>query len=200
MNVRLLLFTLCLYLAGIVVAQADETAPPLVTVPSKVATTPNVAVPPMVSKQQHRNATRHIVTPNSLATPKLVYEGTWVTTNRPLDGRMTCELQAVGKEKWRAHFEGIWQGVAFDYTVHFTGPDSALRCDTKVDGAAYVAHGVLTAEHFKARFGGDRYEGSLTMKRVKGDIKPAPRPESSAVRSAPRPQVRTSRPPTNVAR
>lgn len=123
-----------------------------------------------------------------------------MTTNRPLDGRMTCELQPVGKEKWRAHFEGIWQGVAFDYTVHFIGPDSALRCDTKVDGAAYTAHGVLTAEHFKARFGGDRYEGSLTMKRVKGDIKPAPRRETSAGRPAPRSHVRTSRPPTNAAR
>ena len=141
------------------------------------------------------------VTPaQRIATPKRVYEGTWVTTNRPLDGRMTCELQPAGKEKWRAHFEGIWQGVAFDYSVHFTGPDSALRCDTKVDGAAYTAHGVLTDEHFKARFGGDRYEGSLTMKRVKGDIKPAPRPDASAGRPVPRPQVRTSRPATNVAR
>jgi len=87
-----------------------------------------------------------------------------------------------------------------NHSCQIAGPDGALRRNTKVDGAAYTARGVLTSEHFKARFGGDNYEGSLTMKRVNGDIKPAPRPETSAGRPSPRPHVRTSRPPTSVAR
>lgn len=66
-----------------------------------------------------------------------VYKGSWKTTNRRLDGTMTCVIKPLSEDKWTAHFKGIWQGVPFDYTVQFWGPDDALRCAARVDGAAY---------------------------------------------------------------
>src|SRR5688500_17403677 len=55
-----------------------------------------------------------------------VYVGTWKTTNRKLDGAMTCAVKDLGDEKWQGRFFGIWQGVPFVYTVAFAGRPSDL--------------------------------------------------------------------------
>src|SRR4051812_23751420 len=42
-----------------------------------------------------------------------MYEGTWLTTNRQLDGRMTCVVTELAGNKWQGHFYGVWQGQSF---------------------------------------------------------------------------------------
>jgi hypothetical protein len=103
-----------------------------------------------------------------LAAPadELVYQGAWNTTNRKLDGQMTCLLTPLAKEEWRGRFYGIWQGVEFDYTVNFHGPANDLRGVATIDGAAYDWRGRMNERQFKANFGGDRYTGSFDLKRA----------------------------------
>ena len=96
---------------------------------------------------------------------ELIYEGTWKTTNRKLDGTMTCIITPVGKEAWKGRFYGIWQGVDFDYTVDFTGPRTALKGIATIDGAGYRWAARLEEHRFRANFNGDRYEGSFDLKR-----------------------------------
>lgn len=96
---------------------------------------------------------------------ELIYEGTWNTTNRKLDGTMTCIITPVGKEEWKGRFYGTWQGVDFDYTVDFTGPPSALKGIATIDGAGYRWSARLEKKRFRANFNGDRYEGSFDLKR-----------------------------------
>jgi hypothetical protein len=98
----------------------------------------------------------------------MVYEGTWVTTNRPLDGPITCVVTDLGDNKWRGHFYGVWQGVEFSYKVDFSGPADKLRGKAMVDGANYEWTGVMNTEpggSFKGKFQGDRYLGSFSMKK-----------------------------------
>src|SRR5437763_11018031 len=66
-----------------------------------------------------------------------VYEGTWVTTNRPLDGTLTCVVTDLGGNRWRGHFSGTWEGQAFSYEVDFSGPPERLRGRAVIDGADY---------------------------------------------------------------
>ncbi|HEY2413262.1 MAG TPA: hypothetical protein VGI40_13515, partial [Pirellulaceae bacterium] len=63
------------------------------------------------------------------------YEGPWHTTNRKLDGTMTCAVKDLGDEKWSGRFYGQWQGVPFDYTVAFSGPPEKLQGKATIDGA-----------------------------------------------------------------
>src|SRR5437763_16801406 len=101
---------------------------------------------------------------------ELVYEGTWVTTNRPLDGTMTCVVTELGDNQWRGHFHGVWQGQAFSYTVDFTGPPEKLRGRAVIDGADYEWTGEMSRDSggsFNGTFGGNRYNGSFTLKRAK---------------------------------
>jgi hypothetical protein len=96
-----------------------------------------------------------------------VYVGTWNTTNRKLDGPMTCVVRDLGDEKWQGRFYGVWQGVPFDYTVPFTGQPSDLRGTATIDGASYTWTGSITHGTpgvFKASFGGSRYLGSFELK------------------------------------
>jgi hypothetical protein len=93
------------------------------------------------------------------------YRGTWQTTNRKLDGSMTCVVTDLGGEKWRGRFHGVWQGVPFDYVVDFTGPPSALRGSARIDGADYSWTGELAAESFRGKFGGTRYVGHFDLKK-----------------------------------
>ena len=104
-----------------------------------------------------------------------VFEGPWHTTNRKLDGIMTCEVKDLGDEKWQGRFHGVWQGVPFDYTVNFEGPPSKLRGTAQIDGADYQWTGSIgretTAEspaRFKGSFGGTRYTGYFDLKEKSG--------------------------------
>jgi hypothetical protein len=100
-----------------------------------------------------------------------VYEGSWRTTNRKLDGTMTCAVTELGSEKWRGRFYGVWQGVAFDYTVEFVGRPSDLAGTAKIDGADYNWKGKLTLDSFNGRFGGNRYAGYFDlMKKPNADL------------------------------
>jgi hypothetical protein len=101
---------------------------------------------------------------------ELVYEGTWVTTNRPLDGTMTCVVTELAGNQWRGHFHGVWQGQAFSYTVVFTGSPEKLRGRAEIDGANYEWAGEMSTApggSFRGKFWGDRYDGSFVLKRVK---------------------------------
>ena len=101
---------------------------------------------------------------------QMVFEGPWKTTNRKLDGIMTCVVTPVGEEQWKGRFYGVWQGVPFDYTVAFSGPPSDLKGTATIDGAHYdwtgeMEHGesAQRPSRFKARFGGSRYAGYFDM-------------------------------------
>jgi hypothetical protein len=96
-----------------------------------------------------------------------VYEGTWVTTNRPLDGTMTCVITDLGENRWRGHFYGVWQGVSFSYKVDFSGPPDKLRGRAVIDGADYTWSGEMDHE-FTGTFTGNRYDGSFRLKRKDG--------------------------------
>lgn len=96
-----------------------------------------------------------------------VYEGWWHTTNRKLDGTMTCVVTELGRDKWQGRFYGNWQGVAFDYPVTFTGPASQAHGTAIIDGAQYTWTGAISHETpgwFKGTFGGSRYEGYFDLK------------------------------------
>jgi hypothetical protein len=97
----------------------------------------------------------------------LVYEGTWVTINRPLDGTMTAVVTKVGEEKWRGHFYGSWQGRDFSYKVEFTGPSTKLTGSAVIDGARYQWTGAISQRRFQGTFDGDRYRGWFDLKRGK---------------------------------
>jgi hypothetical protein len=109
--------------------------------------------------------------PSRVEARDYVFDGTWRTTNRPLDGPMTCVVTQLGVQKWQGRFYGVWQGAPFDYTVPFSGPTSQLRGTASIDGANYTWIGRIqegTPASFQGRFGGDRYEGSFDLKeRVK---------------------------------
>jgi hypothetical protein len=94
-----------------------------------------------------------------------VYEGTWVTTNRPLDGTMTCVVTGKSDGTWQGHFHGVWHGQAFSYVVRFSGPPEKLRGRAVIDGADYEWTGEITDRWFRGRFGGNRYEGSFSLMR-----------------------------------
>ena len=104
-----------------------------------------------------------------------VYEGVWRTTNRKLDGTMTCIVKELGNEKWQGRFYGVWQGTAFDYSVNFTGPPSKLRGSAVIDGASYEWTGEISPESrtFAGKFGGSRYTGDFDLKRKKSIAKVA---------------------------
>jgi hypothetical protein len=105
-------------------------------------------------------------TGNVASAADLVYEGEWHTTNRKLDGTMTCVVTDLGNETWRGRFFGVWQGVRFDYPVTFTGPPSNLSGTATIDGANYVWKGQISESSprsFKGTFGGTRYTGHFDL-------------------------------------
>jgi hypothetical protein len=101
---------------------------------------------------------------------ELVFEGPWHTTNRKLDGNMTCVVSDLGEGKWQGRFYGIWQGVDFDYTVRFTGTLANLQGTAIIDGADYTWNGVIDSSGpgstrlFRGVFGGNRYAGQFELK------------------------------------
>jgi hypothetical protein len=111
-----------------------------------------------------------------------VYIGPWKTTNRKLDGTMTCAIRMVEKEKWLGRFWGTWQGVDFDYAVDFSGPPDHLHGQAIVDGVAYEWKGRMNDRQFRANFGGDRYSGSFDLKREETPRAATRGPESAKTR------------------
>jgi|SRR4051812_12371667 len=109
-----------------------------------------------------------LLAPSAANAKELIYEGTWRTTNRPLNGTMTCVVTDLGKHEWQGRFSGVWEGQAFSYTVRFSGPPERLRGRAEIDGADYEWTGQMEAGEngsFKGRFGGSRYFGSFELKR-----------------------------------
>src|SRR5439155_171758 len=109
-----------------------------------------------------------LVAPATASGQDAVYEGTWVTTNRKLNGTLTCVITDLGRNQWRGHFTGTWEGTSFSYTVDFSGPPDQLRGVAVIDGADYQWTGALGKESpgwFRGSFGGSRYVGSFDLKR-----------------------------------
>ena len=94
-----------------------------------------------------------------------LYEGPWHTTNRKLDGTMTCAVKDLGDSKWSGRFYGVWQGVPFDHTVAFSGPPVKLQGKATIDGADYIWSGNFNEDEgrFKGNFGGNRYSGNFDL-------------------------------------
>ena len=123
-----------------------------------------------------------LLIPCSAGAEDAVYVGTWKTTNRKLDGPMTCAVKDLGEDKWLGRFYGVWQGVPFDYTVPFAGPPSSLRGTAIIDGASYTWTGTISSEApgvFKGTFGGSRYNGSFELKEKAAQV--AGKPTASSV-------------------
>ncbi len=95
-----------------------------------------------------------------------MYVGTWVTTNRKLDGTLRCVVTDLGNNRWRGHFTGDWQGAKFSYTVGFNGPPEKLHGTAVIDGAGYEWNGWMLDGRFRASFGGTRYVGGFDLKRA----------------------------------
>jgi hypothetical protein len=115
------------------------------------------------------------IAPCSAGANEGVYGGTWNTTNRKLDGPMTCVVKELGSDRWQGRFYGVWQGVPFDYTVPFTGQSSDLRGTATIDGASYTWTGSITSGVFKGTFGGSRYIGSFELKEKPAQVATKPR-------------------------
>jgi hypothetical protein len=110
---------------------------------------------------------------NAIAEEFGTFEGLWRTTNRKLDGKMTCVVTSLESGQWHGRFSGVWQGVAFDYPVKFSGSPANLRGTATIDGAHYSWTGQITEESprtFKGTFGGSRYAGYFELKEKQPDI------------------------------
>jgi hypothetical protein len=132
-------------------------------------------------KTQLRIAALALALCASAGAEEYVYQGPWNTTNRKLDGDMTCIVTPLARHEWQGRFYGTWQGVPFDYTVNFTGPAKDLRGTTTIDGASYEWRARIDRGRFLANFSGDRYTGSFDLKRI----------QSPAVTQRPRPATAT---------
>ena len=106
-----------------------------------------------------------LLAPEGGGAKDVMYEGTWVTTNRRLDGPITCAVTELGGNRWRGHFYGTWQGVDYSYKVEFSGPPDKLRGVAQIDGADYEWTGAMRQGSFEGSFWGNRYVGSFTLKR-----------------------------------
>jgi hypothetical protein len=106
-----------------------------------------------------------------------VYEGPWRTTNRKLDGTMTCAVKDLGENKWTGRFYGVWQGVPFDYTVAFSGPPDKLQGKATIDGADYIWSGSFNSDdgRFKGNFGGNRYSGYFDLAKKEAGVAADPK-------------------------
>ena len=93
------------------------------------------------------------------AAEEFVYDGSWNTTNRKLDGAMTCVATPLGQQEWSCHFFGTWQGASFDYTVSFLGPWDDLRGTALVDGANYDFRARVTRRRFPSQICGRSLHG-----------------------------------------
>ncbi|MBC7856725.1 MAG: hypothetical protein IAF94_25120 [Pirellulaceae bacterium] len=105
--------------------------------------------------------------PIAVSAADVTYEGTWNTTNRKLDGPMTCVVTSLGEDKWQGRFYGVWFGQAFDYTVTFSGSPTELAGKAVIDGADYTWKGKIQKDStgiFTGTFGGSRYEGYFSLK------------------------------------
>ena len=112
-----------------------------------------------------------------------VYVGPWRTTNRKLDGQMTCAVRQLEDNKWLGRFYGMWQGVPFDYTVPFEGEPSNLRGTATIGGAQYTWTGSIESGVFKGAFGGTRYTGSFDLNEKPAEVAIKPRTTPSDVRN-----------------
>lgn len=103
----------------------------------------------------------------SVASAADTFEGTWLTKERRLDGRMTAVVKDLGGDQWSARFYGRWQGVDYDYTVKFAGKPDKLTGKATIDGARYDWKGSIDEKKFAGTFTGDRYNGSFDLSRKK---------------------------------
>jgi|SRR6185312_12998963 len=95
-----------------------------------------------------------------------IYRGSWWTTNRPIEGPMNLEVIPDGKDKYLGHFWGVWEGVSWDYSVPFKGPENNLKGVAIIDGAYYEWKGVMNKHGFNGSFTGDRYNGEFKLKKI----------------------------------
>lgn len=92
------------------------------------------------------------------------YVGTWIATNRPLEGKMRCVVTELDN-KWTGTFDGIWQGVPFKYNIDWVGMPDALKGKANIDLTDYEWTGEITDTYFKGTFCGTRYEGRFELRK-----------------------------------
>jgi len=119
----------------------------------------------------------------TIAQEKITYEGPWYTGitedgkptgRRRLQGKMTCDVTPLGKDKWQGKFHGTWHGVKFSYTVKFTGPpDKLVGKERNIDGASYDWKAKMlpmTPGELNGTFTGSRYDGYFKLKEKKSAL------------------------------
>lgn len=104
----------------------------------------------------------HKTTQNNIS-----YKGTWNTTNRPLDGGMSCVVSNLGDNKYRGHFYGVWRRQPFSYKVEFSGTPERVEGKALIDGASYQWVGVMNKNKLSGKFTGNRYLGSFDLRACK---------------------------------
>lgn len=125
---------------------------------------PPVQPPPIVVEPVKPIDPPPIVKPQVLV--EGTYKGTWVTTNRKLDGSMTCVVKSRGIDKWSGHFDGVWMGRRFAYDVQWSGPSDDFRGEAVIDRADYQWTGFVDLDgNFKGKFTGNRYNGHFDLKK-----------------------------------
>jgi len=151
-NMKYIFVVLFLILVG-----CQKKPPQIIGVPPPVTPVPELP-PPEPPKQQFEGT----------------YTGTWVTTNRRLDGAMKCVLSKL-PDKWQGEFSGVWENRPFYYKIEFSGniKHDLMRREVisfkgmaVIDNADYQWVGAIDSEgNFIGNFTGNRYKGHFNLKR-----------------------------------
>jgi hypothetical protein len=127
--------------------------------------------PPPIMAQPQVQSSPLPTTPDPVTPPPPVvqdvtgtYQGTWVTTNVPLNGTMKCVVTG-SDEKWKGTFSGVWHGRPFSYNVAWSGPPSGMTGKAVIDGARYEWKGSIVDGLFKGSYTGNRYTGSFELRK-----------------------------------
>ena len=92
------------------------------------------------------------------------YKGVWV--DQLSNGPMSADIEKLDGDKWKAKFNGTWQGQPFTYEIEFTGPAGDLRGQQKINGVTYQWSSSLTPKEFIGRYRSNRSgDGSWKMAR-----------------------------------
>ncbi len=84
------------------------------------------------------------------------WSGTWRNEKYNTSGKISCQAEPAGGDRWKAHFFGEFQGEPFSYKVDMTGQKEGARTvlsgKANVDGDAYRWEGYISDQEFVGNF------------------------------------------------